>query len=139
MLEEQVNQLLAQKFHCSQIMMRLGMDALALEEPNLVKVMTGLAGGLGGCGRNCGALTGGVCMFSLFAGRGDAAESSHPELEEMVSEYLSWFEESYGSPNCDDILMGDKGNIPRTCPDLILSAGQKAMEILEDHGFLPVG
>ena len=77
-------------------------------------------------------------MLSLFAGRGDAAEASHPELEEMVSEFLSWFEESYGSPNCDDILMGDKGNIPQTCPDLILNAGQKAMEILEDHGFLPM-
>ena len=139
MLEEQVNQLLAQKFHCSQIMMKLGMDALALEQPDLIKAMTGLAGGLGGCGRNCGALTGGVCMLSLFAGRGTAEEKTSPELEPMISEFLAWFEESYGSPNCDDILMGDKGNIPQICPGLIESAGQRALEILEDHGFLPVG
>ena len=55
MLEDRVGALLGQKFHCSQIMMQLGLDALELEEPNLVKAMSGLAGGLGGCGRNCGA------------------------------------------------------------------------------------
>ena len=74
MLDEKIAELLSQRFHCSQIMMQIGMDVLELEEPNLIKAMTGLAGGLGGCGKNCGALTGGVCMLSLFAGRGALEE-----------------------------------------------------------------
>lgn len=135
MLDEKIAGLLSQKFHCSQIMMQIGMDALELDEPNLIKSMTGLAGGLGGCGRNCGALTGGVCMISLFAGRGMAEEEADPELEGMISELLAWFEETYGSADCGDIIQGDKNNIPGTCPQLICAACRKALEILESRGF----
>ena len=39
MLEDKISALLEQKFHCSQIMMKVGMEALELEEPNLVKAM----------------------------------------------------------------------------------------------------
>ena len=135
MLDEKITKLLSQKFHCSQVMMQMGMEALELEEPNLVKAMTGLAGGLGGCGKNCGALTGGVCMLSLFAGRGTAEEEADPELAAMVSELLSWFEETYGSPDCGDIIQGDKANIPATCPQLICATCQRALEILDSRGF----
>lgn len=135
LLDERIAGLLSEKFHCSQIMMRIGADALGLEEPDLVKAMTGLAGGLGGCGKNCGALTGGVCMISLFAGRGTAEEEAAPELEVMISEFLAWFEETYGSADCWDIIRGDKANIPSTCPGLVRDACQKALEILRDYGF----
>lgn len=135
MLEDRISELLGQKFHCSQIMMQLGLDALELEEPDLVKAMSGLAGGLGGCGRNCGALTGGVCMLSLFAGRGTPEEEADPDLTAMVSEFLAWFEEAYGSPDCGDIIQGDRDNIPRTCPQLICACGRKALELLNSYGF----
>ena len=135
MLDEKISELLAQKFHCSQIMMRVGMDAMELEEPNLVKAMSGLAGGLGGCGRNCGALTGGACMLSLFAGRGAPEEETDPDLAALVSEYLAWFEGTYGSADCGDIIQGDKANIPLTCPKLIRACAGKALEILERYGF----
>lgn len=135
MLDERILELLGQKFHCSQIMMQVGMDILKLDEPDLIKVMTGLAGGLGGCGKNCGALTGGVCMLSLFAGRGTPEEKARQDLEAMISEFLAWFEETYSSADCGDIIQGDKANIPDTCPQLICSACRKALEILRDHGF----
>ena len=135
MLDEKITKLLSQKFHCSQVMMQMGMEALELEEPNLIKAMTGLAGGLGGCGKNCGALTGGVCMLSLFAGRGALEEEADSELENMVSELLAWFEETYGSADCGDIIQGDKANIPFTCPSLICATCRKALEILKSRGF----
>lgn len=135
MLEDKIFKLLGQKFHCSQIMMQVGLDALELEEPNLIKAMSGLAGGLGGCGRNCGALTGGVSMLSLFAGRGTAEEEADPDLPAMISEYLAWFEETYGSPDCNDIIRGDRDNIPLTCPQLVCACARKALEILESCGF----
>lgn len=139
MLEDKISALLEQKFHCSQIMMKVGMEALELEEPNLVKAMSGLAGGLGGCGHNCGALTGGVCMLSLFAGRGTPEEEADPDLAVMVSELLAWFEERYGSPDCGDIIQGDRDNIPRTCPQLICDCARKALEILNSYGFSTAG
>lgn len=135
MLDEKVMELLSQKFHCSQVMMQVGMSVLGLDEPNLVKAMTGLAGGLGGCGRNCGALTGGVCMLSLFAGRGEEQEEADPDLAAMISELLAWFEVTYGSPDCDDIIQGDKANIPLTCPKLVCACARKTLEILNSYGF----
>lgn len=77
-------------------------------------------------------------MMGLFAGRGAAEEESTPELGEMVSQYLSWFEETYGSADCGDIIRGDKANIPATCPQLICASCRKALEILESYGY-PVG
>ena len=135
-LDQRIAVLLSQKFHCSQILMQAGMDALRLDEPNLIKAMTGLAGGLGGCGRNCGALTGGVCMLSLFAGRGTPDEEANPDLEVMISELLAWFEETYGSADCRDIIQGDRDNIPSTCPRLIYETCRKALELLQNYGFL---
>lgn len=134
---DRVRELLGQRFHCSQILMKSGMDYLKMDDPALLRVMNGLAGGLGGCGRNCGALTGGVCMFGLFAGRGAPEEPENPELMEMVSEYLAWFEETFGSPDCDTILGGDRSSIPAVCPGLIEAAAEKAEEILRGHGYLP--
>lgn len=136
MLEDRVGELLRQGLHCSQIMMQLGLDALELDRPDLVKAMRGLAGGLGGCGHNCGALTGGVCMISLVAGRGATEETADPDLAAMVSELLAWFEETYGSAECADIIQGDRDNIPLTCPGLVCACGRKALEILHGYGFL---
>jgi C_GCAxxG_C_C family probable redox protein len=134
---DRVRELLKQKFHCSQILVQSGMDHLGLDDPALLRAVNGLAGGLGGCGRNCGALTGGVCMFGLFAGRGCENEKEDPELSQMISEYLEWFEQTYSSPDCDTIISGDPYNIPEICPDLIEAAADKAEQILCDYGYLP--
>ncbi len=136
--DRRVGELLEQKFHCSQILMKAGMEYLEIEDPALLRAMNGLAGGLGGCGRNCGALTGGVCMLGLFAGRGAPEEEENPELMQMVSEYLAWFEETFGSPDCGDIIRGDAANIPGTCPALICAAVEKATQLLKDYGYLPM-
>lgn len=134
MRDDEVMRLLSQRFHCSQIMMKLGMEAKGLDDPALLKAMNGLAGGLGGRGKNCGALTGGVAMFGLFAGRGTELDVEDPILMEMSGQFVDWFEDTFGSANCDDILQGNTANIPQTCPALICAAAQKAFEILEDYG-----
>lgn len=136
MCDDEIKRLLSQRFHCSQIMVKLGMDAAGLDNPALLRVMNGLAGGLGGHGKNCGALTGGVAMFGLFAGRGTEEEAENPVLMEMSGQLVDWFEDTFGSANCGDILQGDVANIPQTCPDLICATAQKAFEILEDYGLV---
>ena len=136
MKDSQVRELLAQKFHCSHILMKTGLELKGENNPEVMRVMNGLAGGLMGCGKNCGALTGGCAMFGLFAGRGLPEEEENPDLHDMVEDYVEWFEDRFGSCNCDDILDGDKANIPMVCPELIQVCSEKATEILQDYGYV---
>ena len=53
----------------------------------------------------------------------------------MVSEFLLWFEETYGSADCGDIIQGDKDNISLHLPPLICAACRKALELLQSYGF----
>ena len=136
MKDSQVRELLAQKFHCSHVLMKTGLELKGENNPEVMRVMNGLAGGLMGCGKNCGALTGGCAMFGLFAGRGLPEEEENPDLHDMVEDYVEWFEDRFGSCNCDDILEGDKANIPMVCPELIQVCSEKATEILQDYGYV---
>lgn len=67
-----MGQLHLQGFHCSQIMLILGLERQGKTNPDLVRAMTGLAGGLGFGGKNCGALTGAACLLGLYAGRANS-------------------------------------------------------------------
>ena len=69
-----------QGFLCSQILLIIGLEAQGKENPDVVRAMSGLVGGLGFCGKTCGALTGGACLIGLYAGKGaaDEMEDSRP-------------------------------------------------------------
>lgn len=137
--EEKIYTLLSQKFNCAQIMAIMGLERRGSENPELVRAMTGLGGGLGGCGKACGALTGAVAMMGLFAGRGTPEEEADPELKSMVQELVEWFQDVYGSPetgvDCAGIIQGDLSRQKAICPGLITETCQKALELLEDYGF----
>ena len=57
-------ELSGQGFHCSQILLFLGLEAQGKSNPDLIRAMSGLAGGVGFCGDTCGALTGGACLIA---------------------------------------------------------------------------
>jgi C_GCAxxG_C_C family probable redox protein len=126
-------QLAAQGFCCSQIILYLGLDELGKESPDLIKAMQGLCGGMGRSGKTCGALTGGVCLIGLNAGKGTAAEFSHPKINDMVSRLIEWFENSYGTLDCEGILDHslDEGNeYPVQCGNIVSATYSKVREIL---------
>jgi C_GCAxxG_C_C family probable redox protein len=54
------------------------------------------AGGIGFSGKVCGALTGGVCLISLYAGRGPVEEKADENFYDMTKTLIQWFEEEYG-------------------------------------------
>lgn len=135
-----IMELLGQKFNCAQIMMMIGLEQLEKEDPDAVRAMTGLGGGLGGCGKNCGALTGAICMLGLFAGRGTPDTQASPELKPMVEQLLAWFDDTYcdgtGELNCayiTDMSVEKQGLL---CPKLIVNTCEQALEILDERGFL---
>lgn len=138
-------ELYRQGFNCSQILLLLGLEALGKSKPDLVRAMTGLGGGLGFSGKTCGALTGGVCLLGLYAGRGTPEEEEHDRFLLMVEELVQWFDEetgrTYGGINCAEILGDELANkaVSLKCGNIVSSTYTKVNEILISNGINPDG
>lgn len=132
-------ELAQQGFYCSQILLQLGLEAQGKENPDLVRSMAALAGGLGFSGDTCGALTGGACLLALYAGRGTAEETEDPRLNLMIGELVEWFTqeygELYGGIRCDIILADDPSNRTKRCPSMVLGTYEKVKNLLIDNGY----
>lgn len=129
-------ELATQGFCCSQIILILGLDEQGKENPDLIKAMNGLCGGMGRSGKTCGALTGGVCLIGLACGKGTPLESGHPKINVMIYELMEWFEETYGSLDCEEILDHslDEGNeYPVQCGNTVSKTFSKVQEILATY------
>lgn len=124
-------------FKCSQIMLVLALERQGKENADLIRAMDGLVVGVGYSGKICGALTGGSCVISLYAGRGQPNEKEHPKLWPMIEEYVEWFEsevgENKGIIDCDKILerAGTSTPGPEVCGPIVLKAYMKVLSILE--------
>lgn len=135
----QVIELKQQGFFCSQILVLLGLKLQGKTNPDLIKSVQALAGGLGFSGNVCGALTGGACLLGLYAGKGKPEEEIDERLDLMVLSLVEWFEATTGAKyngiNCDQILEGSKANISIRCPDIVNDVFQKSKELLVEYGF----
>jgi C_GCAxxG_C_C family probable redox protein len=132
-------ELAGQGFHCSQILLFLGLEAQGKSNPDLIRAMSGLAGGIGFCGETCGALTGGACLIALYAGRGTSDEEEDPRLNVMISDLVEWFtrefSEAYGGIQCREILAEDPRNQSIRCPDIVRGTYEKVKSLLMENGF----
>ena len=139
-LFDRMLELSGQGFYCAQILLILALEAEGKENPDLVRAMSGLNGGLGFSGNVCGALTGGCCLLGYFCGKGEAEEMEAPESSQAIGEFVDWFrgftEEAYGGFDCDHILEGDPSNKMRRCPGIVEGVFRKCMELLSEHGLL---
>jgi C_GCAxxG_C_C family probable redox protein len=131
-------ELAGQGFHCSQILIFLGLEAQGKHDPDLIRAMAGLAGGVGFSGDVCGALTGGACLLALYGGRGIPDEEDHPKLNVMINDLVEWFSqefsECYGGIHCRDILADDPRNQSSRCPGLVTGTYEKVKALLLDNG-----
>ncbi len=138
-LFDRMLELSRQGFFCAQIMLQLALEAEGKEDPDLIRAMGGLNGGVGNTGGVCGAFTGGACLLSYFAGKGEPDELEHPELDAMIAELSEWFREytaEYGGTACMQILENDRRNQIQRCPLIVQAVFEKCMELLEGHGVL---
>ena len=128
-----------QGFYCSQIMIIMALEAQGKSNPDLVRAMSGLLGGIGFCGKTCGTLTGGVCLIGLYAGKGTVEEQPDSRLYLMMSELVEWFEKeytaAYGGINCSDILQDDPRNRLSRCPQMVIATVGKVKEILAANNY----
>jgi C_GCAxxG_C_C family probable redox protein len=135
---EQLGAYRRQGFYCSQILLLQGLDQLGRSNPDLIRAMQGLAGGLGFTGELCGALTGGACLLGLYAGKGTPDQEEDPRLLFMVEDLVKWFKaeyvEQFGGIRCEEILAGSGQNQMKRCPIIISGVLQKAKELLVENG-----
>ncbi len=132
-------ELAGQGFHCSQILLSMGLDAQGKQNPDLIRAMAGLAGGVGFCGDICGALTGGACLLALYTGRGTPDEEEDQRLNLMINELVEWFSqefsECYGGIHCREILADDPRNQTSRCPQLVTKTYEKVKALLIENDF----
>ncbi len=130
-----------QGFYCSQILLALGLEAQGKNNPDLIRSMAGLAGGLGFTGDTCGALSGGACLLGLYAGKGTVDEEEDSQLNLMIGELVEWFKEEYGAlyggTTCETILADDARNRITRCPNLVSGVFEKVRLLLGSYGYPP--
>jgi C_GCAxxG_C_C family probable redox protein len=124
-------------YYCSQIMMIMALEYQDKSNPDLVRAMSGLAFGVG-VGELCGALTGGACILSLYAGKGADEEEENFRLMGMLQELGEWFKETYagkyGGVSCDAI--SEEGALRNErCGDVVAATYTKVIEILVANDF----
>ena len=136
---EQLMILRKQGFYCSQILMLQGLEQLGKSNPDLIRAMHGLAGGLGFSGELCGALTGGASLLGLYAGKGEAGQPEDPRLDFMIMDLVKWFKaeysEQFGGIRCEEILAGNSQNQSIRCPILVAGVLQKVKDLLVENGY----
>ena len=135
----------SQGFTCSQILVAMALKAQGKTNPDLIKAVHGLAGGIGLSGHVCGALSGGACLVSLYAGRGSVEEQADDKLYDMIKTLVEWFEDQYGQMyggiDCRDIVgdVLDTRSISAKCSGIVTGVYEKAKEILEQEGYTLAG
>ena len=87
----QLIRLKARGFCCAQIILILALEAQGKANADLVRSVGGLCFGVNGAGEVCGALSGGACLISLYAGKGGDEEASDHRYVTMVGELVGWF------------------------------------------------
>ncbi len=134
-----IAELAQQGFCCSQVLVMLGLEAQGKTDPDLVRAVHGLCGGIGWSGDTCGTLTGAACVVSLYAGRGLAEETADWRLSAMLRDLVEWFTEEYGALyggiRCETILDGSPMNKQVRCPGIIAGTWEKVKELLQGNAY----
>ena len=92
-----------QGYDCAQILMRMVLDAEGKENPDMIRALAGLNGGIGGSAGTCGCMTGGACLLAYYAGKGADDEMAHKNYQDMMLKFTEWFKEyttEYGGVEC---------------------------------------
>lgn len=144
---------------CSQAVVGTYMQILGADAvPEAVfRAATGFSGGCCGTGNLCGAVSGGIMVISLFAGRNidswdDLEKKEHNA--ELGRRLTGYFEEIYGSVNCaplkerilsahppaamppESLKVLENGEKEADCSEVTRQAAMKVMEILLEEGYV---
>jgi C_GCAxxG_C_C family probable redox protein len=128
-----------QGYYCSQILLLMGLENQGKSNPDLVRAVEGLAGGIGFSGEVCGALSAGACLLGLYAGKGLPDEEEDLRLNLMILDLVDWFKkeigEQYGGIRCADIVEAPQRQKMPRCAGIVAQTYQKVNDLLVENGF----
>lgn len=129
-----------QGFCCAQIIVQMALEMQGVENPGLVRAISGLCVGFSSPQGACGALTGAACLIAYYAGKGAVAEEADDRLPLMLSELSEWFEEyataRFGGISCSAIVPDGRPDAS-VCGGLVSECYGKALTILVENGIDP--
>ena len=132
--------LAGQGYCCSQILVKLALDAQGIEDPITLRAVSGLCNGLGKSGACCGILTGGCCVLGLYVGKGSDTEMAEDKADLLYAEFVEWFRSrvvpDYGDVTCDAILKGGPPDVT-LCGNLLGDTWEYLLNLLVENGFDP--
>ena len=118
---------------CSQIMVRLVLDLMDRDNPDLVNFARGLCLGQGSKGGTCGILSAGICILSLYV-------PDDPDLGALLRDtFITDFRTLSGEATaCGDITGPLYPQMdPERCGTLLSRAHARLLEILAENGIDP--
>lgn len=100
-------------FHCSQVVVSFYAEQFGLNRETALKLSCPFGGGLGGLGRTCGAVTGGLIVLGLKHGYSSATEVDRKELvRRKARQFIERFEEKFQTSGCNELMGFDRSNLP---------------------------
>jgi hypothetical protein len=127
---------------CSQIFVKLALDEMGRDNPDLLRAMAGLCHGAGDCAGTCGVLSGAACVLGLHAGKGGDMEQPDERLALMLEQLNQWFRErcagQFGGIGCGEITGGNCSAPDQSvCGALLNETYAQVRAILAENGFDP--
>lgn len=127
---------------CSQIMVKMALDAEGRENADLLRAINAFCRVVGSMPRTCGVLNGGIAVLGLYAGKGTDAEYPKEEFTGMVDEFTDWFENQFGSTQCQDLIgvssitdLQSNQQYRLKCGNILIDSFQKIQQILQENNF----
>ncbi len=134
-----LTELKAKGYCCAQMILILALEVQGKTNVDLVRSVGGLCFGINWSGEVCGALSGGACLISFYAGKGGHEEAADDRYMAMLGELVEWFtcsaDDEYGGMRCNEIL--ERFPDRSMCGRIVSDTYAKCMEILVSHGFDP--
>ena len=118
---------------CSQIMVKLILNDLGRDNPELIRSVAALCFGGSQISGTCGVLTGAACALSLCLGSDTGREQASPDLPLLLSELADWFTARVNSPaggtSCAEILSASPNK--QGCSLLLIATLEKLRSMPE--------
>lgn len=121
-------------YHCSQVMMMLNLALRQEDNEQLVCALGGLGGGIA-CGKDCGVVTGGACVLATYAPQlGGTPKGNDNSYKPMVAEFVHWFESTFGSTKCANLVAPQREARLAFCPGIMQQSFNKILALLAARG-----
>ena len=91
------------KLNCCESTLLALCNYMGIENSSIPAIATPFGGGIGGCGRSCGCVTGAAMALGLKFGRGSADEDKDPATD-AVRQLMDKFKEKYNTTDCEDLI-----------------------------------